>query len=526
MNIASSPARAKLSRALSLIAMCGLSAPVFAAESDVLSAPSISLGDAIEATLARQPGVEITRQQVLQRKGNLQSASGQFDWVLGSFYSKEVERTPIVTPPGAPPPLLSVHRQDIAVYSVGISKQFRSGFTVTPQVTVVDASDNTSGPGSVSQSNLALKFTVPLLRGFGPKATAAQENAARSAAQAQEQLARFQVEQLVYQTTASYWNCLAARRDLEILIDVAVRAEKIFKTVETFAKGGELDSATVDQAHALVSSKQGDREQGELSYFQARQALGLALGLGPKELPKVPDVNGEFPTVIDPEQVRGAMGEKYVAEALERRGDYRAAGLNIDAEQALLEQARSDLKPRFDLELSVGYAGYDRRADRFRPAHSVSNELTGVNFLSAFTLEWPLPNNVARGAVVNRRARLEEVKLNATQAGNGIAANVLIALETLRKSISQYRLSTDAVETYRRAISQTGEKLKAGEASLTELIDMEDRYAGARRVQTDSLRKYAVTLAQLRLLTGTLSTEVDHKAIFEVQNLSQVPFQP
>lgn len=522
MNHARFSARVCLGRALSGLALFALIEAQSTSAADVTTATSITLNDAIEATLAHQPGVEVTRQQVQQRKGQLQSAGGQFDWVLGSFYSKQLDRKPT----GEPPPFLAVNRQDVSVYSVGLSKQFRSGFTVTPQVTVVDASDNISSPTPVSQSNLALKFTVPLLRGFGVKATTAQENAARYAVGAQEQLARFQVEQLVYQTTSSYWNCLAARRDLEILIDVAVRAGEIFKTVELFAKGGEVDRATLNQSQALVASKRGEREQGELVYFQARQSLGLALGLNPQQLSHVPDVNGEFPAVIDVQQIRPAVSEKYVAEALGRRADYRAAGLNIDAEQALFEQAKSNLKPRFDFELTMGYAGYDRRADRFRPAHAVNNELTGVNFLGAFTLEWPLPNNVARGAVVSQRARVEEVKLNATQAANGIAASVLVALETLRKTVSQYDLSSQAVATYGQAISLTTEKMKAGEASLTELIDMEDRYASARRVQIDSLRKYAVTLAQLRLLTGTLATEVDHKAVFEVQSLSRVPFTP
>lgn len=493
-----------------------------AAEPAVLSVDAISLSDAISATLANQPGVEITRQQVLQRQGNLQSAGGQFDWALGSFYSKEVNRTPTA----APAPLLAVHRVDSAVYGAGFAKQFRSGVSVSPQISVVDGKDNTSGPGSVSQSNLSVSVSVPLLRGLGTKATGAQEMAARTAVRAQEAQARFQVEQLVFQTTSAYWNCLAARRNLEILIDVASAAQQVFGTVEIFAKGGELDSATLDQARALVSAKRADREDGELTYFQARQALGLAIGLTAQQLTRVPDVSGEFPAVINPDRLPPALGEKFVAEALARRGDYQAAGLSVEAQQTLLEQSKGNLKPRLDFNLKVGYAGYDARGGRFRPAYALSNDLTGGNALGSFTLEWPMANNVARGAYLTQRATVEQARLNTAQAANGIAASVLIALETLRKTLTQYELSTQAVDTYRRAVGQTSDKLKAGEASLTELIDMQDRYAAARRVQTDTIRRYAVTLAQLRLFTGTLAVEVDHKAVFDVQTLTQVPFAP
>jgi outer membrane protein TolC len=486
------------------------------------SPAKLTLGEAVSATLSQQPGFQITKQQVLQRQGDLQSASGQFDWTVGSFYSREVSRKPTGLVPFFP----QVEQADVAVYSAGVTKQFRNGVSITPQVSVVDARDNLSSPVPVSQSKLSMKITVPLLRGFGTKATAAQEIAARHASEAQENLARYQLEQIVFQTVTAYWNCLAARSNLEIVSDAAKRASQIFGMVDALAKGGELDSATRDQARALVASKQGQREEAELTYFQARQSLGLALGQGPKELLNTPVVADTFPHVVDVATIRPAVNEKYVSEALVRRGDYQASNLSVEAQKALLQQAVSNLKPRLDMEVSAGYAGYDNRADRFRPSYSVSNNLVGGNILAAFTLEWPVANNYARGVVVNQRGRTEEAKLNASQAANGIAANVLVALETLRKTVAEYGLSTEAVVTYQRAVSQTSEKMKAGEASLTELIDMEDRYASARQVQIENIRKYTVTLAQLRLLTGTLSETVDHRAIFEVKNFTSVPFVP
>lgn len=506
---------------LGLLALIGVSARAAEAAETPLPA-TLSLGDAIQATLARQPGVEISRQQVLQRQGNLQSTSGRFDWTLGSFYSQELARIPT----GSPFPLPGVQRREISIYGAGATKQLRSGITLTPQLTVVDAKDNLSSPSPISQSDLSLTITVPLLRGLGIKTAGAQEAAARVAAEAQQQLSRYQLEQIVYQTASAYWNCLAAQRNRDILHDSATRAERILAMVEILAKGGEIDSATRDQARALVASRLAQREDGALTYFQSRQSLGLAMGLTATQLSGAPDVAGEFPSTIAPDVLRPAMDDKYVSEALARRGDYLAASLSVDAQQVLLDEAKGNLKPRLDFELKVGYAGDDRRADRFRPAYALSNDLTGVNALGALTLEWPVRNNVARGALVTQRARADEAKLTATQAASNIAAGVLVSLETLRKTLAQYELSAQAVETYRKAVGQTGEKMKAGEASLNELIDVEDRYAEARRAQIDILRRYAVTLAQLRLATGTLSVADGGRAVFEVSTLTAVPFTP
>lgn len=482
------------------------------------TARTVTLADAIAATLARQPGVEVARQQVLQRQGNLQSAGGRFDWTVGSFFSKEVSRVPT----GAPPPFLAATRDDTAVYSVGVGKQFRSGVGVSPRISVVDAK-NTGSPAPVSFADVGVTFTVPLLRGFGRNITGAEEMAARAGVAAQEAFARFQIERMVFDTTSSYWNSLAARRNLEILNDVAVRARRIYGIVEAFARGGELDSAALDQARALVASKEAEREDGELLYFESRQALGLAMGMQAAELASAPTATGEFPSVVDVAQLRTAVGEKYVAEALARRGDYQAAGLNVEAQQVLLEEVRGRMKPRLDLELQVGYTGRNARDSWFRPGRAVTSDRTGANVLGALTLEWPVANNVARGAYVSQRANTEQARLSSIQAANGIAASVLIGLETLRKTIAQYELSTQAVTTYQRAVAQTGEKLKINEASLTELIDVEDRYAAARRAQINTIRKYAVTIAELRLNTGTLTAVADQQATFDVRSLAELP---
>ncbi len=483
---------------------------------------AVSLDEAIQTTLARQPGVEITRHQVLERQGDLQSAGGRFDWVVGSFFSQEVVRTPT----GSAFPLPGEQRQDISVYGVGAAKQLRNGISLSPQISVVDAKDSLSSPQPISQSNLALTITVPLLRGLGTKVAGAQEAAARTAVEAQQQLARYQLDQLVFQTTQAYWNCLAARRNRDLLLDSARRAERILEAVETLARGGELDSAQRNQARALVSSRRAQSEEGDLTYYQSRQALALAMGLGGHQLATPPDVAGEFPTPIPVEQVAPVMNEKYISEALGRRGDFLAAGLAADAQQVLLDEAKGNLKPRLDFQLRVGYAGDDRRPDRLRPAYALSNDLAGVNALGSLSLQWPVRNNVARGAFVSQRARTDEARLNLTQAANGITTTVLIALETLRKTLAQYELSDKAVTGYRQTVTQTNEKMNAGEASLNELIDIEDRYADARRAQIATLRTYAVTLAQLRLLTGTLSTATDKGAVFETSTLTAVPFTP
>jgi len=480
----------------------------------------ISLGDAITQTLASQPGIEISNQQVDQSRGLAQTAAGLFDWELGSTYSNQVARSPT----GAPPPLIGVRRQDTDTYSLELSKLFRNGISVTPTLSVVDYKDNYSQLTAASQSNVGVQISIPLLRGLGARSTDAQELAARESLRAQEQQSRYQIERLVFETASAYWGCLAAKRNLDVLDDTEKLAEQLYQSVSVLAEAGEVDRGTLDQAHAQLAAQQANTEQGALTLFQSRQALATAMGYGPTRLQDAPVPSGDFPVVLKEDALGRALDEKYVFEALARRGDYLAAGINVSVQGILLEQARSNLKPTLDTQVQLGYSGYDSQPSWLRPYYSLGRNLAGVNALTSITLAWPIANNAARGAYSSQRAVVEQAKLAEAQAANAIASATLTALETLRRSIRQYVLASEAVDTYSRAVKQAVERLKIGEATLTDLIDIENNYSQARLLQNATLSEYATTLAQLRLLTGTLTSEENRHVLFQVHTLTELPF--
>ena len=73
------------------------------------------------------------------------------------------------------------------------------------------------------------------------------------------------------------------------------------------------------------------------------------------------------------------------------------------------------------------------------------------------------------------------------------------------------------------ALDHLGRKVKGGEASLTDLIDMEDRYLEARISEIEALRKYAVAIAELRFVTGSLLTRESDYLRFKVSDLMTPP---
>jgi outer membrane protein len=503
-------------------ARLALAALLIAAACRADDTPGVSLGEAVERTLASQPGVGISNLEVTQSQGLAQTAAGEFDWGLGSSYSSQVQRTPTGAPPS---PLIVDERTDTDTFTLELNKLFRNGISITPEATVVDFKDNLQQQIPASTANFGVQVSVPLLRGLGVQNADAQELAAKASLHAQEELARYQIESLVFQTASAYWSCLAAKRNLDVLEDTEKLAEQLYQSVEVLGEAGEADRGTVDQAHAQLAAQQANTEQGRLTLYQDRQALATAMGYGPKELARAPIPSSDFPVVMAETEVAKSLDEKCIYEALVRRGDYLAAGINVDVQRILLVQAKDNLKPSLNAQVQLGYAGYDAQQAALRPFYSLDHNLSGVNALAELSLAWPIENNVARGAYVSQKSVFEQAKLNEAQTANTIASATLTDLETLRRTIRQYGLATQAVDIYSRAVKQAIERLKIGEATLTDLIDIENDYSQARQLQIATLGEYATALAELRLLTGTLTTEENHHAVFRARTLVELPFE-
>jgi len=479
---------------------------------------TISLGEAVRQTLSENPGVKTEAELQKQREGILQTTRGVFDWVAVGQVSREVNQLPLTIPT----PLFSKQREQTDSYTLGVGRQFRSGVTVQPHVTVYGYKNNLTQPDMEYRSNLAVDLTIPLLRNLGRGSVAADEIAARLGVEAGQRQYEHAVAQRIARTASAYWNCLAASQNYAIVSDTERRAGELVRFVTVLVEGGELSPGSLDKAKAELLKRTAQRRDAELALYQSRQALAVAMGYKPEQLPDAPVAAGDFPSA--PAEILAAADRgAFVRTALERRGDYRAILGNLEAEQAQLVRARNQLKPRLDFTLSAGYAGLEDRTSGRPAISSLSNRLTGGNATGALSLEWPMANNAARGEVVRRRARVAAGEYDAQGAANAVASSVLNSLETVRLSLAQYQASAESTRIYARALKVEQDNVASGESTLLDLIDLEERYATARTDEIDALRAYAVALVDLRLVTGTLLETSGDLATFQPARLLEVP---
>ena len=485
--------------------------------------PEISLSDAVLKTLKLNPGVSVYQEKVVQSKGLQQKAAGQFDWSVRSQVSVDRQRASLDSYDRQTYYPLDVLEQDTSIYSLGLAKQFRSGVTVTPAVTVTDNDSNTDVKGPISRSEMRIELNVPLLRGLGVQATGADELAAISQVKSTKLLARQNIAQAIYATTINYWNSLAAKMSFELTADTQERSKKLLDLVEKLVKAGLLEPAALNQARANSLSGQVGVSTGETDFYRSRQALALAMGMTPLELPDAPNPGSRFPGVIDPSALSKVDINRFIDEAMKRRGDYLAAQMDIETARTLLAKAQNETKPKLDLGLKLGYAGEDEAYHSNRHFGSMSRNVTGLNSLVSLSLELPVFNNMARGNMVYRKSLFREAELIQNDLANRIASDILNAYRSLSSAINEHQLASESEKAYKKAVEFENQKYKAGSSTLTALIDIEDRYFRSRIATIEALRKYSVAMAQFRLVTGTMLDVGDQTLNFDEQKLLEFP---
>jgi outer membrane protein len=495
--------------------------------------PEISLADAVLKTLRANPGISVYQEKVVQSEGLKQKAAGQFDWTVKSQVSADHKKTPLDSYDSKNAltysqlnnlPYIDYLQSDTNTYSLGLAKQFRSGVTVAPNVAVVDYQTNADlYKVPISRSEMRIELNVPLLRGLGVTATGADELAATSQAKASRLLARQNIAQIIYTTSINYWNSLAAKMSFELTADTQARSKTLLDLVEKLVRAGLLEPAALNQAKANSLAGQVSVSTGETDFYRSRQALALAMGMTPRELPDAPNPANNFPTVIDAATLDKVGINLFIDEAMKKRGDYLAAQTDIETARTLLAKAQNETKPKLDLGLKVGYAGEDEVSTSSRYFNSLGRNVTGLNSFVSLSLELPVFNNVARGNLVYRKSLVRESELIQNDLANRIASDILVAHRTLSSAINEHQLASESEKAYKKAVEFENQKYKAGSSTLTALIDIEDRYFRARIATIEALRKYSVAMAQFRLVTGTMLDVEDKTLNFDEQKLLEFP---
>ncbi|HEX2643068.1 MAG TPA: TolC family protein [Thermoanaerobaculia bacterium] len=505
MRSTPSASRSPLLRAfpsLVLIALLGSALPAAAADPD--PTPGLGLMEAVQLMLAHDPNLGIIEARLSSSQGSLLSASGLFDPVVQS--SAAQIRT------DAPASLSSRSEQRRLESSLGFTQRFRTGLSITPQVDLVRTEDLLDGTPGVNLGTVGFQIRQPLLRGRGRAATAAVELSAERELAASRLDVRQTLSERVLTLLRQYWSYKAAALNLDILLESESRSRELMETTRRLIEADVTPAAELVQIEANLAAQEASRIAGERDLFEARQSLGREIGLDYREIGALDLPADAFPAVAAsavpaalPAPSQGAPGiDRYVAAALARRDDLRAARERQQGVEALIRAAENALKPQVDLVFRPSYTGLVEGTglgDFYSP---LFRNVPGVSSSFSLSLGWPTANRQARGSLLQTQAALAESRLFVESVAKAIGADVPTALDAVARQAQRLEKAEEAVGLYERTVFNEERKLRAGTSTLIDVINQRDRLTAARQQRVAAQLALALAIADLRFQTGTL----------------------
>ncbi len=456
-----------------------------------------SLDQAVRQALAQSPALRLQEAEIDRREGVRDQAAGEFDWITTFAVSRERDRTPAVDALGRE----SIDAGDTTAYTAGTQRRLRNGVVLGPVADVAVSDRSSPDAPAFGRSRVNFEILVPLLRGLGEESAGANEAAARGEVEVARLLYRHALARQAFGTAQAYWFARAAENALVVRRDDEARARRLHDGIRVLVDSRVFAPSLLLQSEANLRQKSTSTNESELAALEARYALARTMGLPPEGVAAavapeqdLPDAAARFPADSEP-----AVRLRWIGRALDRRADFLAARQSEVPLRVLARQAEIDLKPRVDLSVRAGYAGLNRGTGLLAP---LGERATGTNGEIGVALEWPAANTYQRGLLRARRAAQRQAEFSVAQARSDIAAEVCAALAEVRVRADTMANAAATVAIARQAVDQEQLRLKSGETTVLDVINLENLLSSARLAEIDARAGYAVAVARLRFAVG------------------------
>lgn len=468
-------------------------------------APTLTIVDAARVTISGQPDILLQQQQVNFNRGTLGLASSLFDPRVTASFSRGRDELPFtLAQKEQAQGLFDSTVTNITSYRVGVEKQFRSGFLLSPSVEM-QRQDLNFEDLSPNRAVVSIVGTLPLLRGRSRDVVTATERAARSDVFASELDLQHTAAGAVARTAQAYWTYVAATRRLAVLVDAETRARTLVGEMQALIDGGNRPAAEIRQVQANLADRVAQRAFGEQSLVEARHGLGLAMGITIPLIETLAPPADDFPALSDDEALNVVAVERLVRGALQRRRDLEAVATRQTSATTLREQARDALQPQVNLVTALGYAGIDEGNEFWKLMTPLAP--SGFNISTSLVVDWATLNNRALGTLARSEAAYQQTTIQRQELARTIGSNVAVAADGVRRSATRVRSAREAAALYTAAVDDERQKLQIGLSTIIDLILTEDRLTQSLVSEVEASLGYAQAVTRLRFEAGSLIDE-------------------
>ena len=489
---------------LGLSGFLGVPLSGIALAGDAQAEEEISLIESVNTTLSKDPVIQIEKRQVEISKGSLEARSSVFDLEFDGVGSNGTSRDPLTE---AQQSALGDGRDklqtDSAVLSAGLSKLFRSGWLLAPTLTTSRTETDTSGTVAANSTSFDISASYPLLRGRGREVVTSGETSSKLNLESARMTLKHLVSIRVLNTATAYFDYVSAHKSLSILRESENRAQLLVNETKRLIEADEVPANESLQLLANLADKTASRISQQQALFDAKQALGLAMGLDLSAITDLGMPSDTFPDFSKWEAPARDEEAFFIEEAFRRRFDLKSAETLLRIAQIQQTVSRNGLKSKLDFSLQAGYNSLDEGSSYDQFFGSIAND-PGFNATATLQYQWTFKNQSAKGTFRSASATLEQNILQTDDLKRNIASSVLSAIEALRSKGEELKASSEAIQLYQSAINNEKKKFRLGFSTLLDVISLEDRLTSTLLSYLNRQALYTVAILNFRFQIGLL----------------------
>lgn len=479
-----------------------------AALAQTASAQPLTLRQALQAALAGNAGIAVTRAGIEAADGAAQQQAGAFDAALSAQHNEARTIRPLrdseraLALQGG----VDLNRQltDSFVTQAGLSQQFGNGVVASANASQTHLRDNTLLASGVPRQNtgaLTFQLRIPLLRNSGG-AVSAPLRAAQAEAQAARSDLEFVAAQTVLSAATAYWDHLARTERLAIGQDSERRGTILLDELRRLIAADERPRAELQLAQASLAEKRSARIAAEQALLESRRNLGRVLGLDAPAAMAIGAPADRFPASPGESIDTVARAAQLTAGAMQARADLTALRQREEAASLRVAAARSNERPQFDVVLNASQNGLNEGGSAL--AASAFSRNAGPGYGVGLQFQMPLGNNAAEGLSRQQAAAAESLRVRLRELGFAVENNIVTSAWAVQRTAAQVREAESAVGSYATSLDNERTKRRLGLATLIDVLNVEDRYNNALLAAVQARQAYASAIAQFRFETAGL----------------------
>ncbi|MYC98101.1 MAG: TolC family protein [Gammaproteobacteria bacterium] len=475
----------------------------------------LTLDHVMQAALTRATEMELARLRLGAAAGESLRAAGAFDPVVeaSAGTARQVEQAGGIASP-------TIER-NLTSYRVGLAKRLGWGPLIQPALTVTHSAANALVADPVAVAEVDLGIVMPLHRDRWGIVSRSAQLAANARYSAEGHALEHSAEGAVLQAVTTYWRYLSATRQLAVYEAARSRAERLVDETGALVARDERPPADLNHVAGNLATKRIAVLAAEQAVVVARRDLGLAMGLPAHETRRLGSPATPF---AEPDEREGSLDlSRLTASALDNRSDLAAAGDRVRAEMVLADAARSQLRSRLDLALSIGYTGSETGDGFGRLFGPLYTQVPGMNLALELRYDLPIHSHRARGLLAAQNALYEQTQVVERDLARTITIDVDVAEQALRRASTTVGDAAEAVALHQATVESEKIKHQLGDATLFDVIHAEDALTNAQLGEVRARVEHATARAVLRYHTGTLVDFRDGNPAVSTDGLNSPP---